>query len=64
MEDDGKGFDPANAIDRTDASQGLGFRGMQERLALIGGRLILHTRPAPVFESLPNCRSSSHQKDG
>ena len=39
VEDDGKGFDPA----RTDG--GFGLVGMAERLALLGGRLRIESRP-------------------
>ena len=39
IEDDGCGFDP------TVARSGMGLDGMRERLALIGGRLKIETRP-------------------
>jgi len=40
VEDDGRGFDPASA--RRDA---LGFAGMRERVALVGGRLTVESSP-------------------
>jgi signal transduction histidine kinase len=39
--DDGIGFDPPAAA----ASGGLGFRGMKERVALLGGRLTVESTP-------------------
>jgi signal transduction histidine kinase len=43
IEDDGQGFD-VDAHDR-DASSGWGLRGIQERVALFGGNLSLHSHP-------------------
>ena len=40
VEDDGRGFDPGAT--RSDA---LGFVGMRERVALVGGRLKLESSP-------------------
>jgi two-component system NarL family sensor kinase len=44
--DDGRGFDPEAAQDQdTDGDAGIGLRNMYERLASIGGRLELQSRP-------------------
>ena len=40
IEDDGKGFDPANVRDGA-----LGLVGMRERVALLGGRLDVQSSP-------------------
>ena len=40
VEDDGVGFDPARTRE-----EGLGLIGMRERVALVGGRLIIESRP-------------------
>ena len=40
VEDDGGGFDPARTRD-----EGLGLIGMRERVALVGGRLTIESRP-------------------
>ena len=40
VEDDGKGFDPEKPTD-----DGFGLVGMQERLALLGGRLEIESTP-------------------
>jgi signal transduction histidine kinase len=40
VEDDGVGFDPARTSD-----DGLGLIGMRERVALVGGRLTIESRP-------------------
>lgn len=56
ISDDGRGFDPATL------KPGLGLRGMRERLALVGGTLLVESRPgagtritayAPCEESSP-----------
>jgi signal transduction histidine kinase len=39
IEDDGRGFDPTDAVD------GVGLLGMRERLALLGGRLQIESSP-------------------
>jgi two-component system, NarL family, sensor histidine kinase UhpB len=44
IEDDGRGFDPA-AQNGTRRGAGLGFAGMRERLALIGGELEIESSP-------------------
>jgi two-component system NarL family sensor kinase len=41
--DDGQGFDAAAT--QSDRAQGLGLRGMRERLALVGGDLSIDSRP-------------------
>jgi signal transduction histidine kinase len=41
VKDDGKGFEPKEAS----KAKGLGLTGMAERLKLLGGELMLDTRP-------------------
>jgi signal transduction histidine kinase len=43
--DNGQGFDPAST--RTSDSQGSGFglKGMQERIAILGGEFFVHAAP-------------------
>ena len=46
VRDDGRGFDPASARDRPlRADGGLGLRGLQARLALLGGELEVESAP-------------------
>jgi two-component system sensor histidine kinase DegS len=40
IEDDGRGFDPG-----ADREGGLGLLGMQERIELVDGRLLVESRP-------------------
>ncbi|HEY8193114.1 MAG TPA: ATP-binding protein, partial [Gaiellaceae bacterium] len=40
VEDDGRGFDPAQTHD-----DGLGLLGMRERISLVGGRLTMESEP-------------------
>lgn len=54
VEDDGKGFDTTEALRQAEAS--LGIRGMQERAALVGGRLSMESEPragTTVFVEVP-----------
>ena len=54
--DDGKGFDPARDDD------GLGLAGMHDRVRLLGGRLVVESRPGGptrVAATLPRWRPSS-----
>jgi signal transduction histidine kinase len=44
VEDDGVGFEPALALAGQDA-QGLGIRGMRERVGILGGRFELRSQP-------------------
>ena len=45
IEDDGKGFDVAEAMRLKDGMRGLGLLGMRERAVLLGGRLSIDSRP-------------------
>lgn len=45
VEDDGKGFDPAEVHGRPERDRGLGLIGMRERVALIRGRLEIESAP-------------------
>lgn len=42
--DDGKGFDPAQTAEKGDGS-GYGLISMRERALLVGGRLVIHSKP-------------------
>jgi len=45
VEDDGRGFDLAAVWHSEDQARGLGLLGMQERVALLGGELTIHSQP-------------------
>jgi signal transduction histidine kinase len=45
VEDDGQGFDLAAVWHSEDQARGLGLLGMQERVALLGGELTIHSQP-------------------
>jgi signal transduction histidine kinase len=45
VEDDGAGFDPARVSRPRRTGEGLGLLGMRERLALLGGRLVIDAAP-------------------
>lgn len=45
VEDDGRGFDPAETTTRSRLERRLGLPGMQERAALVGGTLTVESRP-------------------
>jgi signal transduction histidine kinase len=45
IEDDGAGFDPAQMAQPRESGQGLGLLGMRERLALMGGELVIESEP-------------------
>jgi signal transduction histidine kinase len=56
VEDDGKGFDVEAVMGGAAHSRRLGLRGMEERAALIGGKLTIESRPGAgtaVFVELP-----------
>jgi two-component system sensor histidine kinase DegS len=42
VKDDGQGFDPKEALNR----KGLGLRGMEERMKLLGGELSVDSSPS------------------
>ena len=49
IDDDGRGFDPAIPTRRDESGLGLGLFGMEERVALVGGKLSVHQlRPSGV----------------
>lgn len=43
--DAGRGFEPAHALGAAKNGEGLGLRGMRDRIELFGGRLELHAAP-------------------
>lgn len=45
VSDDGKGFHPARIAGRPERDRGLGLFGMQERAALVGGRVEIQSAP-------------------
>ncbi|HEY3083319.1 MAG TPA: GAF domain-containing protein [Chloroflexota bacterium] len=45
VEDDGQGFDPTAVRAGPDGQSGFGLRGMSERAALLGGELLVESRP-------------------
>jgi signal transduction histidine kinase len=45
IEDDGKGFDPADTASPAPTGRGLGLLGMRERVELLGGTLTLDSSP-------------------
>ena len=45
VEDDGIGFDPSQKMVVTDSGRGLGLLGMRERVELLGGKLIINSKP-------------------
>ena len=56
--DDGRGFDVDAYLGRTgNESRGLGIFGMRERLALVGGSLVVTSRPASGRRSRSEFRS-------
>jgi signal transduction histidine kinase len=57
VEDDGKGFDVEAVMEGAAHSRRLGLLGMEERAALIGGRLTIESRPGAgtaVFVEVPS----------
>ena len=44
VEDDGKGFVPADVATPSESGQGLGLLGMRERLEILGGTLEIDLR--------------------
>ncbi len=45
VEDDGKGFEPAEVFADPDAARGLGILSMQERMSLVGGTFKIESQP-------------------
>ena len=45
VEDDGKGFTPADVATPSETGQGLGLLGMRERIEILGGTLTLDSSP-------------------
>ena len=45
IEDDGRGFDVSNALERAGQGESLGLLGMRERVQLLGGKLEIETAP-------------------
>ena len=55
-EDDGRGFDPNARELNPEKARRLGIRGMEERAALLGGRVTIESRPSvgtAVFLEIP-----------
>lgn len=58
IRDDGKGFD-VDYVFKEKGRMGLGLRGMQERLAALGGNLVIASAPGQgtaLFVNIPNTR--------
>ncbi|HEY8447707.1 MAG TPA: sensor histidine kinase [Thermomicrobiales bacterium] len=56
IQDDGKGFDPSNVKSSDGRGLGLGIFGMEERVALVGGRFRIWSKPGQgteVFAYIP-----------
>ena len=45
VEDDGRGFDPEQVLQRTNPGSGWGLLGMKERASLIGGQVEIDSTP-------------------
>jgi signal transduction histidine kinase len=45
VEDDGKGFDVGEAMDRASSGKAIGLLGMQERVGMVGGEIEIDSRP-------------------
>jgi two-component system sensor histidine kinase UhpB len=45
VEDDGRGFNPADVATPSETGQGLGLLGMRERIEILGGTLTLDSSP-------------------
>jgi signal transduction histidine kinase len=50
IQDDGRGFDPGQAVDYPNSAQGIGLLGMQERAMLLNGNFSINTRPGHGVE--------------
>jgi signal transduction histidine kinase len=56
IEDDGKGFEPAEIRPNDESGRGLGLIGMHERAGLVGGTLEIESSPASgttIFVRVP-----------
>jgi signal transduction histidine kinase len=45
VEDDGKGFDVGDTMDRASAGKAIGLLGMQERVGMVGGEIKIESTP-------------------
>jgi two-component system sensor histidine kinase UhpB len=64
ISDDGQGFDTIAV--QADRAQGLGLRGMRERLALVGGDLTIDSRPSDgthLLARVPLARETSRHRE-
>jgi signal transduction histidine kinase len=64
IEDDGRGFDARLAYRSGNGSGRLGLLGIQERLGLVGGSLVVESAPdcgATLIVRIPNL--STHEKE-
>ncbi len=61
--DDGKGFTVPAAVDRAGARQGLGLHSMEERLALVGGRLAIQSGAGAGVRVVAELPLTSRPKD-
>jgi two-component system, chemotaxis family, CheB/CheR fusion protein len=62
LEDDGAGFDVEEALASPEGSKRLGLRGMRERLAVLGGTLVIESSPGSgttVFARIPASAGAS-----
>lgn len=67
VEDDGVGFDPANAATVEQSGNGLGLIGMRERAALVGGQIEIESAPdkgTTIFVKVPFLRAEQKDQDG
>jgi two-component system, chemotaxis family, CheB/CheR fusion protein len=67
VEDDGVGFDPANAATVEQSGNGLGLIGMRERAALVGGQIEIESAPGKgttIFVRVPFLRVEQKYQDG
>lgn len=67
IEDDGKGFDVTEIFHRYEADgRGLGLLGMEERVSLLGGKLVIKSHPGggtQIVAQVPLVGGVSHEQD-
>jgi signal transduction histidine kinase len=66
VEDDGRGFDPEQTLQRTGRNAGWGLLGMRERASLIGGQAVIESMPgqgARIRVTIPTTRELIRVKD-